>query len=132
MRSLAWQLSQWSALSPLEKQLVPTLWYRYTRDCMYLTVGQYTVHQRHQVNWYPTFKAHLREVYTIHIVFLVEVGFRPSPTGEEKPTKNFYASKRGGIFYNVVHELTAKWIYFIIQFFYRKSNCRFMVTHYVK
>ena len=99
---------------------------------LYLTVGQYTVHQRHQVNWYPTFKAHLREVYTIHIVFLVEVGFRPSPTGEEKPTKNFYASKRGGIFYNVVHELTAKWIYFIIQFFYRKSNCRFMVTHYVK
>ena len=99
---------------------------------MHLTVGQYTVHQWHEVNWYPTLKAHLREVCTIHIVFLLEVGFRPSPTGERKPIKNFYVSKRGSFFHNFVLELTSKSIYFIVQFFYRKFNCRFMVSLYVK
>ena len=87
---------------------------------MHLTVGQYKVHQRDKVNWYPTFNAHLREVYTIHIVFLLEVRFRPFPTGEGKPIKNFCVSKRRGIFYNYVHELTSEPIYFIIQFFLQK------------
>ena len=99
---------------------------------MHLTVGQYTVHQWHEVNWYPTLKAHLREVCTIQIVFLLEVGFRPSPTGERKPINNFYVSKRGSLFHNFVLELTSKSIYFIVQFFYRKFNCRFMVSLYVK
>ena len=69
---------------------------------MHLTVGQYTVHQRHQVNLYPTFKAHLREVYTIHILLLLQVGSRPFPTGEGEPIKNFCVSKRG-VFFTILY-----------------------------
>ena len=92
---------------------------------MHLTVGQYTVYQWHQVNWYPAFKANIREVYTVHIVFKLGVGFRPSPREDGEVIKNFCVSKRGGIFYNFVHQVTSKSIYFILQFFYREANKQF-------
>ena len=114
-------------LSPLERQLVLTLPLviqickrLYAFDCRRIYSPSTTP---------SNLISHLRDVHTIHIVFLFEVGFRPSPTGKEKPIKNFCLSKEGGIFHNFVHELTFQKTF---QFFYRKYNCRFMVTLYVK